>query len=95
MKLGTWVMLGVCIAWFVLFIRFTYRDLRDESRKTAILASKEPLDPFLFSGEKARTEAREQYEKDPVAREYFDATGVTPFLKPEETGQSGDQKNPS
>ncbi len=80
MGVMTICMLGVCFLWFGCFLYFTIQDLRHEEKKTAILASGEPLDPFLFTGEKARAEAREQYLKDPVAREYLDEIGVTPFL---------------
>lgn len=81
MEFMTILMLVICFAWFGLFLYFTFQDLRREEKKSAILASGEPLDPFLFSGEKARAEAREQYLADPVAKEYLDEMGVTPFLK--------------
>lgn len=80
MTFMTICMLGVCFAWFGLFAYFTIQDLRHEEKKNEILASGEPLDPFLFTGEKARREAREQYLNDPVAKDYLDEMGVTPFL---------------
>lgn len=80
MQIGTWMMLFVSIAWMVLFLLFTAKDLREEGEKSAILASGETLDPFRFSGEKARTEARELYAKDPVARRFMDENEITPFL---------------
>ena len=80
MQLGTWIMVFVCIAWFVLFGYFTARDLRTETTKKEMLQNGQELDPFLFSGEKARAEAREQYETDPFAKKYFDENGITPYL---------------
>jgi len=80
MQVGTWLMLMVCLIWFGCFIYFTAKDLGDEGKKSAIIASGEPLDPYLFSGEKARAEARALYGKDPVVKKYFDENGITPFL---------------
>ena len=80
MQIGTWIMLFVSIAWLALFVVFTVKDLREEGKKSAILDSGQPLDPFKFSGEKARVEAKVLYAKDPVARHYMDENGITPFL---------------
>ena len=35
---------------------------------------------FLFTGEKARAEAKALYAEDPVAKQFFDENGITPFL---------------
>lgn len=90
MGVTTWIMVLVCAAWLVLFLAFTARDLKSESRKREALAAGEEIDPFLFSGEKARQEAREMYLRDAQARNYFDEQGITPFLNlPPESGQEG------
>lgn len=80
MQVGTWIMLFVCITWLVLFVLFTMKDLREESKKSEILDRGEALDPFLFTGEKARAEAKALYAEDPVAKQFFDENGITPFL---------------
>ena len=46
MQIGTWIMLFVSIAWLALFVVFTVKDLREEGKKSAILDSGQPLDPF-------------------------------------------------
>lgn len=80
MQIGTWIMLLVSLAWIGLFMAFTIKDLKGEGKKNEKIAAGEPLDPFMFSGERARSEARELYEKDPLARAYFDENDITPFL---------------
>lgn len=79
---GTYLMLLVCFVWFVAFLYTLYVDLRDEERKNEAIAQhgEDGLDPFLFSGERARQEATDMYLKDPVCREFFDEKGVTKFL---------------
>ena len=77
----TWVMVGVVLLWSALFIYFTVRDLKCEATKSKILAEGKDLDPFLFTGEKARAEAREAYQAgDPVIKKYFDEQDLAKFL---------------
>lgn len=77
----TWLMVIVVLVWAVLFLYFTMHDLKCERTKEEILASGKELDPFLFTGEKARAEAREAYlNNDKVLKHYFDEQDVVKFL---------------
>jgi len=77
----TWLMVIVVLVWTALFLYFTFHDLKCEKQKEEILAAGEELDPFLFTGEKARAEAREAYlNNDKVLKHYFDEQDVVKFL---------------
>ena len=77
----TWLMVIVVLVWTALFLYFTMHDLRCESKKEEILSKGEDLDPFLFTGERARAEAREAYlNNDKVLKHYFDEQDVVKFL---------------
>lgn len=81
MVFGTYMMLGVCLGWFVALFWFLFRDLRGEREKAELLAKGVPPDPFHLSGEKARAEARAAYLNDPVIRQYFEEIDIVPFLR--------------
>ncbi len=80
MSISAWVMVGVCVVWFVLFFVFTAKDLKGESLKGSLAAEEKETDPFMFTGAKAREEARESYLRDMRVKKYFDEQGITPFL---------------
>lgn len=80
MQGGTLLMLAVCVVWFGCFVAFTARDLQEESKKTHLIVQGKSLDPFLFSGEKARKEASVLYQTDPVAKKYFKEIEIEEFL---------------
>ena len=81
MSISAWIMVAVCVVWFVLFLAFTARDLKGEDQKSAIAADGRETDPFMFTGERAREEARESYLHDVRVRKYFEEQGIVPFLK--------------
>lgn len=59
MSISAWIMVAVCVVWFVLFLAFTARDLKGEDQKSAIAADGRETDPFMFTGERARGGERE------------------------------------
>lgn len=77
----TWLMVIVVLVWSGIFIYLTINDLRCENHKSSVLAAGEEVDPFQFSGEKARAEAREAYvNNDPVLKKYFEEQDIVKFL---------------
>lgn len=80
MSISAWIMVAVCVAWVVLFLAFTVRDLREEDKKSAIAAEGKEVDPFMFTGERAREEARASYLNDVRVRKYFEEQGIVSFL---------------
>ena len=77
----TWLMVVVVLIWSVIFISLTINDLKCENHKSALLAEGKEVDPFEFSGEKARAEAREAYlNNDPVLKKYFEEQDIVKFL---------------
>lgn len=92
MVLGTYMMLGVCLVWFVALFWFLFRDLRGEREKSELMAKGVPPDPFHFSGERARAEAREAYLEDAVVRQYFEEIDIVPFLRLDGRGSDSNKK---
>ncbi len=77
----TWFMVGIVFIWTAIFLALTVRDLKCEAKKEEVLSKGEDLDPYLFSGEKARAEARDAYlNNDPVLKPFFEELGIVKFL---------------
>ncbi len=67
--MGTYVMLVVVFAWWAFFLYITFNDIGVEKKKFLQMKSNNgKLDPFLFSGEKARKEFLEYLEKHPETK---------------------------
>lgn len=67
--MGTYVMLAIVFVWWGTWVYMTLHDLSQEKKKFAHMkANKGKLDPFLFTGEKARKEFLDYVQKHPEVK---------------------------
>jgi len=66
---GTYVMLAIIFVWWGAWVYMTLNDISIEKKKFAHMeANNGKLDPFMFTGEKARKEFLDYVEKHPEVK---------------------------